>query len=318
MAERHTYNLSREETVGAARSIAREYANDDLILTLRQLYYQFVSRGLEANGQHVYDRLGATLTKARYEGTFPISWLEDRGRDTGEMEWATNKDSVQAALHETRRAIQSCPYWYLERSKWWGQRELVSVWVEKEALSGVFADPCERHQVPLFACKGYPSVSALWSWLAAVMETRTAFFHAFGWSPKPVILYFGDHDPDGIEIPRSALNSLYKLLDLKEDWFTIEVERMALTLDQVATYDPPPFPAKTTSARYRRYFDEYGIDDAWELDALEPRVLRDLVDEGVARHFDEEVCDQMQHELHAMRNELREQITDPTFIDSIF
>jgi hypothetical protein len=57
---------------------------------------------------------------------------------------------------------------------------------------------------------------------------------------------------------------------------SVEVRRIALTMDQVRQYDPPPNPAKLTDSRATRYIEEYGYD-SWELDALEPAVLADLI-----------------------------------------
>lgn len=314
---KHSYELDRDGTVEAALEIAEEYAKDGMSLTLRQMYYQFVSRGLETNGQHVYKRIGSVLTDARFSGEFPIHYLEDRGRDTGEPDWSTNDDDVDAALEETASAIRSCPYWYIRRSRWWGQEKVVSVWVEKEALAGVFADPCEKLGVSLFPCKGYPSVSALWAWHQEVVKTRELFEDEFGWAPDPVILYFGDFDPDGWEIPRSAVRNLYRLQNLGTDGFNIEVERLALNLDQIRKYKPPPFPAKVSSARYASYIEEHGIDDAWELDALEPRVLRQLIEDGVARHFDRSTHGYNVQEIARLRDELRGRIKNQDFLDEV-
>jgi hypothetical protein len=54
-----------------------------------------------------------------------------------------------------------------------------------------------------------------------------------------------------------------------------------MNFDQVEQYDPPPNPAKATDSRFRGYSAEHG-DESWELDALEPTVLADLVRGGVA------------------------------------
>jgi hypothetical protein len=63
------------------------------------------------------------------------------------------------------------------------------------------------------------------------------------------------------------------------------VERIALNMDQIDQYEPPPNPAKMTDSRATGYVDEYGTS-SWELDALEPRVLV-----GLVRHHVEEVMD---------------------------
>jgi hypothetical protein len=60
-----------------------------------------------------------------------------------------------------------------------------------------------------------------------------------------------------------------------------------LTLKQVRRYNPPPGPAKQTDSRYQSYVDKFEITDCWELDALEPNVLRDLIRRAVLRHRDD-------------------------------
>ena len=55
-----------------------------------------------------------------------------------------------------------------------------------------------------------------------------------------------------------------------------ELKRIALNMNQVRKYKPPPNPAKTTDARYASYREEYGTE-SWELDALEPKVITKLI-----------------------------------------
>ena len=128
-----------------------------------------------------------------------------------------------------------------------------------------------------------------------------------------------------MEIPESALRSLRRLQDLGErtsgddestlHLYDAKLVRMALNLDQVARYNPPPFPAKESSARYTAYVAKHGITDAWELDALEPRVLRDLIREGAARYFDQAIYDRAQAELGALRNDLMARMLVPGFVE---
>lgn len=143
--------LTRPELVEHALEIARDYRSQGLTLTLRQMYYQFVARGLVPNGQKVYKRIGATLTDARYNGDFPPAWLEDRGRSVSAGDYTRNDDQVPRALRQASQALGHLPHWYLGRARWYGQRTHVSVWVEKEALSGVFAPVCGELGVSWFA-----------------------------------------------------------------------------------------------------------------------------------------------------------------------
>lgn len=67
----------------------------------------------------------------------------------------------------------------------------------------------------------------------------------------------------------------------------ITFKRVALNMDQVRHYNPPPNPAKETDARFRDYEEKFG-DESWELDALDPKVLSDLVRDNVLRLRDDD------------------------------
>lgn len=66
----------------------------------------------------------------------------------------------------------------------------------------------------------------------------------------------------------------------------VEVRRIALNMEQVEEYSPPPNPAKTVDPRFQDYQAKYG-DESWELDALPPTTLAELVRENVLSVRDE-------------------------------
>ena len=323
------FNLTSGEFLEACRDIAEDYFDQGLRLTVRQLYYQIVSRGLETNGDHVYKRTVATLSKARLAGAFPMHLIEDRGRNVGRTQGDARLD-VDAAERSAAEDLRSAPEANLWSGRWIGQPVLPFVWVEKEALSGVFEKPCDDLNVGLFPCKGYPSLQALWSFLEGVSgliaseKEDPAVLAALEeldvevddvWS-EIVILYFGDHDPDGLEIPRSALRNLEELVLVHGDTLAgpvppIRFERVALTVSQIREFNPPPFPAKPSSARFAGYVEETGLRDAWELDALRPDVLRDLIRANVDRHFDARIWSRARLIVTDRREALRERISDP-------
>lgn len=297
--------MDKQEVVATAIEIAEEYEGMGLRLTLRQLYYQFVSRGLIDNGQKQYKRLGAILTEARYSGAFPIRYIEDRGRTVRGSDCNNNQVSVDSAFSRAAGYVNSIPNWVIERAKWYGQPIHVSVWVEKEALSGVFQPECDRLGVGWFACKGYPSVSSLQSWI-----TQTDRFMEQATAEEAVVLYFGDHDPDGWQIPRSAHQGIEQLRSLNPygPSYNLTFVRCALNMDQVQQYNPPPFPAKPTSARYKKYLAEQQTNDAWELDALEPQVLQALIRSHVEDLFDESIHDDNRELVARRQNQVRERM----------
>lgn len=96
------------------------------------------------------------------------------------------------------------------------------------------------------------------------------------------MIYFGDHDPSGIDMTRDVLERL----SLFSDITPIEVHRIALNMDQVEELNPPENPAKLTDSRASSYVAKFG-DSSWELDAVEPAELARLVEAKVLEFRDE-------------------------------
>jgi hypothetical protein len=152
-----------------------------------------------------------------------------------------------------------------------GQDSRVEVWIEKEALAGVFARICDQYDVAFFCCRGYPSISEMYVSAQRLNDVDQTTH----------ILHFGDHDPSGIDMTRDIEDRLATL-----GCMDFTVTRVALNMDQVEQYDPPPNPAKATDARFEDYQRKFG-DKCWELDALEPSVLADLCKEHIAEHIND-------------------------------
>jgi len=75
------FSPSTLAVIDQANEIIDEYQTDGLKLTLRQLYYQFVSRALIANKQSEYKRLGSIINDARLAGLVDWKAIEDRTRN---------------------------------------------------------------------------------------------------------------------------------------------------------------------------------------------------------------------------------------------
>ena len=76
---------------------------------------------------------------------------------------------------------------------------------------------------------------------------------------------------------------------------TVEVRRLALNMDQIVEFNPPPNPAKLTDTRASAYIMEFG-PDSWELDALEPTVIDGLIRKAVIELRDEGRWEEAEHE----------------------
>jgi len=300
--------MRKAEIQANALAILSEYHDQDIVMTLRQLYYQFVARGLLGSGQQVYNRVGSATRDARLDGTIPIDWIEDRGRHVGSTRTQCF-DDVDDAMQRAASEISVLPLRHLQYGRWYAQQTKVFVWIEKEALAGVLEDRCERLGVGLFPCKGYPSVSSISAW---VTET----YNALEEGDSATVIYLGDHDPDGIQIPRSAHSMIAQVQRVKDEHFKYEIDVVALTMAQINAHNPPPFPARVTSPRYQRYVDETGTQDAWELDALDPITLRTLIDSEVDRHFDRAIYADNRADITERRREMVDRMTNAGWMDA--
>lgn len=307
----------QRHAIAAARAICEDYAEQGYNLTLRQVYYQFVARDLfpaarryaqvgkrwvrdpdgTPNAEPNYKWLGDVLAKARMAGLLDWDYLTDRTRNL----------AVQSTWSDPEAIVRTIAYQY-KTDHWRDQPTHIEVWVEKEALAEVVGRAARSWQVPYFACRGYVSLSEM----HAAAQRMGEFIKA---GKRVVILHLGDHDPSGIDMTRDIKDRLdrFTIGDWAEDhdgaidwggyeweidvevakeqmaehvglesWEdALEVRRIALNMDQIRQYNPPPNPAKLTDSRGLSYVAEYG-EQSWELDALEPAVMAGLIDDEVA------------------------------------
>jgi len=248
-----------------AEEICDDYASQGYDLSLRQLYYQFVSRDILANTEKNYKRLGNTISDARLAGLIDWDAIKDRGRETlVNPHWASIGDIISACASQYNVDL------------WEGQVNHVELMVEKQALEGVLEPVCKRWDIGFTANKGYSSSSALYE-----IGKRLAKKDREGKLLN--VIYLGDHDPSGIDMTRD----IEERLCLFSNCY-VEVHRIALNTDQVEEYNPPENPAKLTDTRAADYIRKFG-ESSWELDALEPRVLVSLVEKKIKQLLIEEL-----------------------------
>jgi len=250
-------SLGTTQLIAAANTIISEYYERGYILTVRQVYYQFVARDLIPNEEKWYKRIVNVLNIGRLLGLLDWSAVEDRTRSVREP---STWDSVQQIVLSARQSYAV--------DRWSTQSYRIEVWVEKDALVGIVADACREPQVPYFSCRGYASQSSLYR------ASKRLKYH-MSQDQMPIILHLGDHDPSGIDMTRDIQDRL--------SMFTHEniiVRRIALNMQQIAKYKPPPNPAKLTDTRAKEYVNNWGYE-CWELDALDPEVMTTLIQESI-------------------------------------
>ncbi len=268
------------EIIDQANTIIADYQAQGLVLTLRQLYYRFVAADLLPNQQKEYKRLGSIIADGRLNGMIDWNAIEDRARNLHQYETWDDPSEI----------ISDAEGWWLT-DLWSSQPKRVEVWVEKQALESVIAKAARPYNVPYLACKGYMSISEMWT-------AAQRFEQYDNTGQQPIIIHLGDHDPSGIDMTRDIRERINDVFDVE-----LEVIRIALNMDQIEEYQPPPNPAKMTDSRFAGYQAAHG-DDSWELDALEPATLNELIRHHIEANLDQDLWDEAKEKQEEQREML--------------
>ena len=242
-------------------AIAKKYSAMGYRLTVRQMYYQLLSTGHTTSSPKSYKTIQRNIKNARLVGRIDWDAIEDRARvPIMHSEFDTLDEFIGRAIgsYRTRR--------------WADQRHYVEVMVEKEALAAILEPVANKYHVLLLANKGYSSISA-------VFDAAKRFKH---WSKRGKtchILYMGDHDPSGLDMPRAIKEqlSLFRC--------ALEVERIALTMEQIKEYKLQSYLAKKKDPRFPQYSEDFG-NECWELDALDPPKLTGILKKNILKYLD--------------------------------
>ena len=284
---KHAYNKinfrnKTLEIIETANTIIDEYKKEGYDLTLRQLYYQFVARDIIPNKQREYNNLGTAINNGRLAGLIDWNSIVDRTRrHEANAHWDSPSDIINDSADQYAIDTRA------------DQNDYLEVWVEKDALVGVIERACEPLDIGYLSCRGYVSQSAMWR---AAMRFKRQEQNG---KDCTVLLHLGDHDPSGIDMTRDIQDRLYMFGS------RVAVRRIALDMEQVEQYSPPPNPAKTTDSRYVTYRDEYG-DESWELDALDPRIITQLITNQATDYTDDDKRKALLAKQENERQEIRE------------
>lgn len=256
------------DLIELVNSVIDEYAAQGYELTLRQVYYQLVARGYIPNNERSYKNLGNLINDGRLAGLIDWYAIVDRTRNI----------KRNAHWEDPQSVIESAKYSYM-LDRWQHQPNYVEVWVEKDALIGIVSQICRKLDVPHFSCRGYTSQSEMW---AAAQR-----FINQDYRDSRTIIHLGDHDPSGIDMTRDIRERLALF------GADVDVKRVALTMDQIERFSPPPNPTKLTDARASGYISEYG-HECWELDALEPKIITSLIRNEVTALMDSDLFEEVE------------------------
>ena len=278
--------FTRSWIIEKAKKILADYAEG---ITVRQLHYRLVAIGMTNDTNH-YKRVVQAMTVARWDNIVDMESFIDRERAMyGNT--ADDDKNLDDEIEQAKRQIKAWMNAY-HLNRWSNQDNYVEVWIEKKALQGVFETPCWRKDVGLAPCKGYPSITFLY-------DAYKRFYDAEE-HKNLIILYFGDYDPSGTDIPRSIQSNLNRM------GVDIDVKRIALNSDQIQEMNLPGVPPKLTDSRTRNWSGGSVV----ECDAVEPRTLAKMCEEAVEEYFDRELYDELNETEENEKGEYREALKE--------
>ena len=209
-------------------------------LTLRQIYYQLVGKGYIKNCVSEYNMLSGLLKWGRIYGYIDWNDIEDRVRVYNNLTGWSNVDNF------IQNDISSFLKGY-KRNLVGTQNRYIEIWIEKDTFSTIFKKVCNRYTISVVVCKGFSSISFLNDY-----KERLKYYEGF----EPVILYFGDFDPSGVEMLESMKTTFKDELGIEN----ITFRRVGLLKDDIDRYNLPNSPdtLKKKDTRTKKHILNYG------------------------------------------------------------
>jgi hypothetical protein len=197
----------------------------------------------------------------------PFHWVADNTRTRYQARQYADKEEAVKQMHRMYR-----------RDLWLAQPCHVEVWCESDALADVLMEVTDKYRLALLPCRGQAGKRFVFD---SARSYRTI--------DKPVVvLYIGDFDPSGLDIRRSLHHRMirYGAPDVDFRWLAVTPEQVrdqGLIGHGLNRNIPQP-----VLARFYAECDRAGVSrEAVEAEAMEPAVLRDLLDDEINSLMDQ-------------------------------
>ena len=172
--------------MNAIRAAIHDVLKNDRPQTVRQVFYQLVTRGVIEKTELEYQcTVIRLLSEMRLADKIPWDWIID---ETRKGKVTRTFDNVVDALNHTKK--------HYRRSALNESDCYIEIWSEKEALAGIIYDAASEYDVSVEVSKGMPSLTQVWGTAVSIINAARR--------GKPSFIYqFGDHDPTGCLIPKT-------------------------------------------------------------------------------------------------------------------
>jgi len=277
----HSFKAANRKKLNAIQDIIKEYKEKNLVLPLRQIHYQLVSKNITANTDSEYKKLSDLLSNARMSGVIDWNSIVDRNRAPHQ---AYYENDMSDSLWRTYRQYK------LDRMR--NQDVHVEIMIEKMAIFEIVANVSDYYSIMVTGNKGNCSDTIL-------HDCSLRLIKACDDGKSCIVLYIGDHDPSGMMMVDNICErlSLLKVPDF-------EFRPIALTKEQALRYNLPPNDVKGQDTNSPAYIDKYG-DVAWECDALPTDVLQDILRREIWSSIDLDKFEEMMAQEEREKQQLK-------------
>lgn len=238
-------------------------------LTLRQVFYQLVAAGKRENTESKYEDLSNLLVNMRVDGMLPWEIIDDRARRISKKRGFEDAGEYAHLVSDYIGNYQRCLVQ--------GQEHYIETWCEKDALSQILEEIAWPYCIRHATCRGFDSATALWKFTERALASISQ-------GQQVVLLYFGDFDPSGYAAGDATQQSLLERHGLRN----LNFVRVALNQEQIEELQlPHSFKAvKPKDTRTKRFINRFGEYGACELDAIHPRLLREMTVAAIESYLD--------------------------------
>lgn len=280
--------------------IIRTLNSNDLLYTVRQFHYIMVERGYIENTKEGYHKVQNILKKGRRSGEIPWNRIVDETR-------TVFKTTAYKDMNEGLKLFLDS---FRLDGRWSGKNGRIEVWIEKRTLYRQCKDITDKYDVYLNTGGGWTSDSAIWDAVQRFLLYNTN---------KVDIIYFGDLDPSGDDMPRDIedrLNAFRRLGVDCTDGRTlkfpkeVKVHKILLTYDDLEKYhleDRKRFDVQVKKGdkqwnkimrdtRAKNMYDKYGEVFQVEMEALEPEIIKKVLEEEIKKYVNEKLFKETEKE----------------------
>jgi hypothetical protein len=301
------WEARKEDIIDAIIGITNRELQDGLNISLRGLFYKLVSQNLILNYLECYQKLSNLVDDCKYGGI--LDWNAIKVDDARNQRIDYCVENIPDALEDT--VLQ----YKLNRQE--GQPLYIEVWCEKETLVDVLRRITDKYHIPLCIVKGRDSSTAIYNGYQRFREELAQ-------EREVRLIYIGDFDPSGKDMIRDIEDRIRFMLDNSTVDYSkhycnqistleyksklpkaFKVDSIALTMNQIEKYRLPTNYAKESDRLYNWYIEKFKTKDCWEVDALDRKILTEILEEAIINLMD----------LDMYKKILQKEIDDKQFLE---